>query len=192
MARASRGPTITGVKGKGLKAQIARLGVAAYLAEVDERAEDFTPAWPGVIAEFHAEEEELFAKEGAIGGHPRWKALRPSYKKWKDSVAPGVPILYLGARGPHQSLANALTDPTTGGCRCQWGKSHLLIQTDVPVDGYDLGGIHTTGRGAPNPMPAREPIRLSMAEVWRMVGINDGPILNWLLEGKSSTRAAYA
>ena len=199
MARAARGPTITGPKGSGfkgnsLKAIAARAGIAEYLRILNEREKDFSPAWGGIIAEFHRQEQQVFMREGAIGGHPQWKPLSPRYHRWKERHRPGVPILYLGARGPYQSLANALTDPTTGGCKYKWGRFHLLIQTDVPVDGHDLGGLHMTGApdrqtvtGARNPLPAREPIRLSMAEVWRMVG----HALNWFLEGKSSTRAMY-
>lgn len=181
-------PRITGVKGKGIEGAAARAGVAAYLAEVDERAQDFRPAWGGVIAEFHREEMKVFEREGAVGGHGPWQELSPRYKLWKDKQRPGVPILFLTGR-----LADALINAGTHGCLYHWGRWHLLIQTDVPVDGYDLGGLHMLGRGSPNPMPVREPIRLTMDEVWRMVGCRTGggPILDWLLEGKGSTRAAY-
>ena len=195
MARGIGRPRITGVKGKGLTGLIARVGVAKYLEELDDRSQDFTPTWGGIIAEFQREQQDVFVKEGAVGGHPAYEPLTHEYALWKARPTggnkPGVPILYLAARGPQQSLSNALTDPTGSGLITKWGKWHLLIQTNVPVGKsgeWDLGGIHMVGRGAPNPMAAREPIRLTMAEVWRMVG----HALNWLLQGKSSTRAVYS
>ena len=89
MARSQRPPKITGVKGKGLKGLIARAGVSKYLDEFHDRAKDFSPAWGGVIVEFHREEMKVFLKEGAVGGHSRWTPLSPEYKKWKERLLPG-------------------------------------------------------------------------------------------------------
>jgi len=179
MARTTAAPRITGAKGKDLAGEIARQGVAVYLTEVHERAKDFSPAWPGVIAEFHRGEEEVFQKEGAYGGNRRWKSLQPEYAAWKEKHYPGQPLLVLTGR-----MKRRLVNPTGGGCIYDHGKAKLLIQSDVPVDGHDLAGIHMAPERAD--LPAREPFQVSSAQMWRMVGYNGGPILDWLLDGKTS------
>lgn len=51
----------------------ARLALREYLRECKRRARDFRPIWPRVLPILYDNMAEVFEKEGAVDGEPRWK-----------------------------------------------------------------------------------------------------------------------
>ena len=66
-----------------------------WLDIASDSVNDFTPIFEKLADDFRQTQEEVFKKEGANEGLPKWKPLSPRYKKWKTKYYPGRPILVL-------------------------------------------------------------------------------------------------
>lgn len=60
---------------------------------VIRKTRDFTTAFEKIGKDFRKTEERVFKGQGSYGSRPRWKALSPKYKEWKQQNFPGKPIL---------------------------------------------------------------------------------------------------
>lgn len=99
------------------------------LSGIEARAQDLTPAWPGVLEAFFVITKQAFATEGASTGAP-WKGLKPSTQKdrQRKGFPPAHPIL---ART--HALERALTG--AGGSFASIGPSQLTLRLSSEV-GY--------------------------------------------------------
>lgn len=130
------------VNGDNSEGAVQRLAVAFERAgeEVADFSRHVFPLLPEVFETALAEQFE------AQGGGPlsgAWKELSPTYKAWKDGVAPGMPILMLSG-----AMAAALTSSGAPGAYREWTASDFVFGTD----GIEYASFHQTGTGR---MPAR-------------------------------------
>ncbi len=148
-------------------AQAAALeGLREYAKQWDARGRNMLPIWEQVIDEFHRGEAQVLMAEGrASGWHPKYERLKDNYRRWKQQVAPGRPILNLTGR-----LRTALTANPAPGTWYIKDRTMLVIRPSLRLDNHpgDLIAVHQMGRpGGPGspPMVAREPVRLVRSEV---------------------------
>ncbi|MGS1014106.1 phage virion morphogenesis protein [Rhodanobacter sp. UC4450_H17] len=102
------------------------------------------------------------------GGH-RWRALEPSYARWKAKKRPGVPIL----KFDHHMLGDQLS----------WqldGEAAVLVGTSAIY-----GAIHQFGaRNGEHGIPARPWLGVSAADEEKIVALTRDHLLAHLQEGK--------
>lgn len=150
---------------------IAQVALRRYLLTLNERSQNFYPAWNSVLNILYEAEQQLFAREGRTSEHGKWEELSPRYAAWKAKHYPGMPILTLTGR-----FRGSMTDPS--GQHTEFKQPRRLVWgSDYKVSGgHDLGGIHAEGR-SPH-MPAREPIRITQNNVDDMADV----IVDYLLD----------
>lgn len=98
--------------------------------------------FPKLEPVFEAAVEAQLAGEG-VGPSGPYAPLSPSYAEWKESNAPGMPILQLTGR-----MARALTQGSSPEAWRQWSASDFSFGTT----GVEYASFHQTGTGK---MPRR-------------------------------------
>jgi len=127
---------------------ISLLGVdilSTRITDLMTRIADLSPALERIKQNFWEVEEQQFTSEGGFSGG--WKALSPAYAEWKESVAPGMPILQLSG-----DLMRSLTGQSSGTVvRISPHEAELGTSIGYAVD-------HQNGLEGP---PARPPIEIT-------------------------------
>ena len=118
--------------------------------------QNYRPAWPAITALYRQMMSEQFDSQGSRGGR-RWVPLSPAYKRWKDIVAPGMPILVLSGKMKASLVGR------TGDTIEQFRPSSVTLGTRIRYAGY-----HQTGTRR---MPARPPIVLRPRDVRAMTDV---------------------
>lgn len=118
--------------------------------------QNYRPAWPAITALYRQMMSEQFESQGSRGGR-RWVPLSPAYKRWKDIVAPGQPILVLSGKMKASLVGR------TGDTIEQFRPASLTLGTRIRYAGY-----HQTGTRR---MPARPPIVLRPRDVRAMTDV---------------------
>ena len=118
--------------------------------------QNYRPAWPAITALYRQMMSEQFESQGARGGR-RWVPLSPGYKRWKDIVAPGMPILVLTGK-MKASLIGKTSDTIE-----QFRPASVTLGTRIRYAGY-----HQTGTRR---MPARPPIVLRSRDIRDMSNV---------------------
>lgn len=109
--------------------------VALSVAQWGQLVQDWSPVWEAIREVYDRHQVKHFATEGGSSG-PKWRALSPRYKAWKDRVAPGQPILVLTGR---------LREAATGGAGAirRQDKTSMELGIDGRVVPY--ARYHQTG-----------------------------------------------
>jgi len=118
--------------------------------------QNYRPAWPDITTVYRQMMSEQFESQGSRGGR-RWVPLSPAYKRWKDIVAPGQPILVLGGK-MKASMVGKTSDTIE-----QFRPSSVTLGTRIRYAGY-----HQTGTRR---MPARPPIVLRPRDIKAMTEV---------------------
>lgn len=118
--------------------------------------QNYRPAWPAITALYRQMMSEQFESQGSRGGR-RWAPLSPAYKRWKDIVAPGQPILVLSGKMKASLVGR------TGDTIEQFRPASLTLGTRIHYAKY-----HQTGTRR---MPARPPIVLRPRDVRAMTDV---------------------
>lgn len=128
------------------------LVIDRVLAGIEARAQNLTPAWPGVLQAFYKISQAVFATEGASTGAP-WKPLAPSTQadRKRKGFAPAHPIL----QRTH-TLQRALTGG--GGAFASTGPSRLALVLAGEVSAYFK--FHQSNRPR-RVLPRRAPVLLT-------------------------------
>lgn len=113
--------------------------------------------------DFYQTQKATFDNEGAYEGKPRWKELKPEYKRWKERKYPSSQTLVLDG-----TLKRAATTPSSEGSVAEVTKDSVALGVDLPVNGWNLAALHQFGT---KNMPAREVIRLTSPQKKRWVRI---------------------
>lgn len=128
-----------------IECQVDDADVFEMLRGIQTRVRHMEPAWEVFAEAFRVDEIELFATEGASGGHP-WAPLSPSYSAWKIMHAPGEPLLVLEG-----DLVDSLTERPFGVERIR--AQDAEVGTDDETAGWHQHGTRN--------MPARPPVQMS-------------------------------
>ena len=131
-------------------------GLLNAFDQLADSIQDYSPTWPSIRRVFREIMVGQFTSQGSRGGR-KWANLSKGYKRWKERVAPGRPILILSGR-----LAESLVSETgdsinessplslSMGTRVHYAKFH---QTGTTTFSY--AGVSYTAR-----LPARPIINL--------------------------------
>jgi hypothetical protein len=133
------------------------------ITNLTEVANDFTPLWKEIAAEFHKSEARLFAAEGAFEGKEKWAPYKKSrglnyslYQEWKARKFPGRKMLNL-----YGNLAASLIDPSAPGAVEIITPQGMALGTNLKVGKWCLGLLHQLGT---RKMVKRPVIQLSDAQ----------------------------
>lgn len=130
--------------------------LAAAFNRLARSIQNYRPAWPDITAVYRQMMQEQFDRQGARGGG-KWAPLSPAYKRWKETVAPGQPILVLGGR-----LKASMVGQTADTIQ-DYRPLDVTLGTIVPYAKY-----HQTGT---RKMPARPPIVLRPRDIKAMTEV---------------------
>jgi phage gpG-like protein len=124
---------------------------------MEDNFKNMNPMFDKLAEDFREVQEKTFETSGRYNRNVRWQRLSPSYKTWKNEVAPGKPILTLTG-----GLRNSFT---------RQGGYHIERRTSNTLDigsNHPLGKYHQRGT---NKMPARPVINLTQtqAKKWAKV-----------------------
>lgn len=131
-------------------------GLLNAFDQLAESIQDYSPAWPSIRRVFREIMVGQFTSQGSRGGR-KWANLSKGYKRWKERVAPGRPILFLTGR-----LASSLISETADsinesdslslsmGTRVHYAKYHQAGTTS-----FSYAGVSYSTR-----LPARPIINL--------------------------------
>ena len=117
---------------------------------------DFSPAFEEIANDFKEIEKKQFNTEGQYGSGP-WRALKPSYARWKAKYHPGKKILVLSGL-----MKESLEDENPYTVR-EISPLQLRIGTKVRYAVYHQKGT--------SKMPARPIIKLNQADKTRWTKI---------------------
>lgn len=130
------------------EAQVSR-AFAVYGKEADDLREPLSD----IADELREAIGEQFRTEGTRGGS-KWKALSPSYRRWKEANYPGRPMLVRTG-----DMRSAMLDRLA----FHVNRKRMLYAPNVPLtdDGEQYALIHQQGRGQ---MPRRKMVNLTTAD----------------------------
>jgi phage gpG-like protein len=118
------------------------------IADREERADDYRPAWDVLAERFRRMEVRQFRSEGRYGSGG-WAPLNPRYRAWKARRYPGKTILRRT-----DELFRSLTERPFG---------VEVLERHVMVVGSDVDYGEHHQRGTPR-MPQRRPVEMPESE----------------------------
>lgn len=151
-----------------------------------ERADDFSPVFALLVADFHEIERRQFDSEGgfASGG---WLPLADSTVAERERLGIGgdSPILDRSGAGTYGSshreggtLRRELTESSAQGAVELITPGEMFVGTDDPVAGY-----HQRGHERPTPLPRRRPVEFREMDRLRWTKA----IQAWITTGDATT-----
>jgi hypothetical protein len=170
--------------------RVVARAINGYCRDVRRRGHDLTPVWDDALEVLYRNEMEVFRKEGAVDGEPRWPKLsrrpirfhkikNPWTKKWEMASYEVWKILHYPGRKIGHLTGKLLEQVTgiSGDAEVRRGPRRLVFGTKYedyngvpgrprsPGDKLtgDLGGIMSEGRDDYFPMEAREIFRITEA-----------------------------
>lgn len=108
---------------------------------VDKIISDFRNVWPAITDIFYATEESLFQSEGATGASGKWAPLSQVYKRMKEILYPGQPILRR-----ENTLYESLTSPDGLDSIYRAERLSLTIGTKAPYARAHQHGLRVPKR----------------------------------------------
>lgn len=131
-------------------------GLLNAFDQLAESIQDYSPAWPSIRRVFREIMVGQFTSQGSRGGR-KWANLSKGYKRWKERVAPGRPILFLTGR-----MAESLISETSDSIN-ESDSLSLSMGTRVHYAKYHQGGTTSfsyAGVSYSTRLPARPIINL--------------------------------
>lgn len=116
------------------------------LRKVEGAASDLTPVWVVTEAEFIAQNEKQFGRQGL----PRWKPLSPAYAKRKARLYPGPHLILDATGGLRRSLTTNLDVH-------QIEPKFMVVGSRSKIGGYHRKGAYRKRGGR---LPRRQPVAL--------------------------------